>query len=74
MVYLIAGQECINLMRFFHCEKCTNTFVIHKEDMVREAMVCGVAVGCRYTAEGECIPIGCGGDIKEVTYEQACGE
>jgi hypothetical protein len=58
----------MNDMLIFQCDKCSWSFVAAPH-MVRPAMTCGAVVGCHVNENGDAVPIGCGGNIKEVKNE-----
>lgn len=58
-------------MEYFRCKKCFFQFVA-RPDMTKSFMRCGAVVGWRIdNVTQEEIPIGCGGEIKAVTEQEA---
>lgn len=54
-------------MRYFECTKCKSSFVYDGSEIPH---TCGAFIGM-VMIRGEMIAAGCGGDIKEITKEQA---
>ena len=55
-------------MRFFKCQKCGFQFVSSRS--VPSSLICGAMVGFKINESGEEIPMGCSGEIKEISYEE----
>jgi len=54
-------------MKFFRCEKCGNQFVVG-DAQAKEFMICGAFTG---NVSDEGVALGCGGEIVEITLEEA---
>ena len=58
-------------MEYFRCKKCFFQFVA-APGVAKTIMRCGAVKGWDYDEEtGEEIPIGCGGEVKAVTEQEA---
>ena len=53
-------------MRYYICEKCGFRFAA-LEHMIKDVMLCGALMG--FSDEGN--PVGCGGGLKEIGFEEA---
>jgi len=56
-------------MRFFKCERCGFQFVSSRP--TPGSLICGALVGFIVNENNEEVPVGCGGTIVEITYDEA---